>query len=96
MIVSVCKCKLALTSRTLKDKRKIVQSIKQTVLNRFPVSIAEVCMNDTPGVTVFGVAAVSSSGKIAEELINQTIKHIEHSRPDVEVILIESEILTGF
>ena len=53
-------------------------------------------MNDTPGVTVFGVAAVSSSGKIAEELINQTIKHIEHSRPDVEVILIESEILAGF
>ncbi len=47
-------------SRTLKDKRQVVRSIKDRLHNEFNVSIAEVESLDHRQLIVFGLAMVSN------------------------------------
>ncbi|HEV8062116.1 MAG TPA: DUF503 domain-containing protein [Gemmataceae bacterium] len=47
-------------SRTLKDKRQVVRSIKDRLHNEFNVSIAEVEALDHRQLIVFGLAMVSN------------------------------------
>ena len=91
VIVSVCECRLDLTYKTWRLRKKIDQLIKHTFNNIFPVSIAGLCTNDISIVTILGVLFVGCS-KNEEELINQTIRHFDPSRPYVEVILIKNKI----
>ena len=47
-------------------------------------------MNDSSMVTILGVLFVGCS-KNEKELINQTIRHLEPSKPYVEVMLIKNK-----
>ena len=58
--------------------------------SKFLVSIAGICTNDISIVTILGVLFIGCS-KNEEELINQTISHLEPSRPYVEVMLIKNK-----
>ena len=49
-------------ARSLKDKRRIVQKVRDRVRSRFDVSIAEVEAQDLHQRAVFGVSVVSSDG----------------------------------
>ena len=48
-------------SRSLKDKRRVVNSLRQRVGSKFNVSIAEVEMNDAWQTLTLGIACVSNS-----------------------------------
>ena len=77
MIVGTLKVRLLLReSRSLKDKRQIIQSIKDKLANNFNVSIAEVGEQDNRQSAVIGLAMVGNEahpikielGKIVEAL----------------------------
>jgi len=77
MIVGMLKVKLLIReARTLKDKRQVVQSIKDKLANKFNVSVAEVESLENPRVAVLGFAMASNEahhaktelGKIVEAL----------------------------
>jgi len=61
MIVGSLRVKLLLRqARTLKDKRQVVQSIKDRLRNEFHVSVAEVEAQDSRQIAVLGIALVGT------------------------------------
>jgi uncharacterized protein YlxP (DUF503 family) len=61
MIVGSLRVRLLVReSRSLKDKRQVVRSIKDRLRNGFNVSVAEVDAEDNRQVAVLGVAMVSN------------------------------------
>ena len=59
MIVgSLCVRLVVRESRTLKDKRRVVQNIKDRLRNAFNVSIAEIDAQDNRQLIVLGIAMV--------------------------------------
>ncbi len=65
------------SSRSLKDKRRVVNSLKERVRSRFHVAIAEVDYQDLWQRCVLGVATVSSSFKQAEDVMNRVVRFME-------------------
>jgi hypothetical protein len=63
-------------SQSLKQKRGVLQSIKQRVRNEFNVSIAEVGGQDTWQVAVLGLAAVSEEAQDARVRLERAIDFI--------------------
>ena len=63
-------------SRTLKDKRQVLSSIKDKLTNAFNISVAEVDAQDDRQLVVLGIAMVSNEahhlksalGKVVEAL----------------------------
>ena len=96
MIVSVCKLFLILPSRSLKDKRRILISLTEKAASRFRISVSEVDSNDVPAVAVIGMSSVSSESRHANSIIDRAIEFIQAERPDVEMMDVERETLTGF
>jgi hypothetical protein len=63
-------------SHSLKEKRGVVQSIKQRVRNRFNVSLAEVGGQDTWQIAVLGMAAVAEDAQDARQRLEAAIDFI--------------------
>ena len=63
-------------SQSLKQKRGVLQSIKQRVRNEFNVSVAEVGGQDTWQVAVLGLAAVSEEAQDARVRLEKAIDFI--------------------
>jgi uncharacterized protein YlxP (DUF503 family) len=64
-------------SQSLKQKRGVLNSIKQRVRNEFNVSIAEVGGQDTWQLAVLGLAAVSEEAQDARVRLERAIDFIE-------------------
>ena len=80
-------------SRSLKDKRRVVNSLRHRARNKFDISIAEVDLNDTWQTAALGVACVSDSAVQARRILDTVTRFIESERPDAEVIDCETEII---
>ena len=64
MIVGVLTLDFAVfDAQSLKDKRRIVQSVKQRLRNTFNVSVAEVAHTDLPRRCRLAIAMVSSEAR---------------------------------
>lgn len=64
MIVGLLTVELAIfDARTLKDKRRVVKSVKQKLRNRFNVSVAEVGYHDSPKRCRMGIVMVSTESR---------------------------------
>ena len=81
---------------SLKDKRRIVRSLRDRVRVKFNVSFAEVAQQDAWQIAVVGITTVSTSVRHVEQTIDGVLAFIESDRPDAEVIDSESEVITGF
>ncbi len=66
---------------SLKDKRSILQKIKQRILNKFNVCISEVGYQDEWGTAGLAVVVVSPDEKYASSIINKVTDFIENSFP---------------
>ena len=70
---------------SLKEKRAIVNSIKQKVRNVFPVVIVEVEELDRHNRMVFGLTTISSGRDVVDRTLQKTVDFIlDHF--DVELI----------
>jgi len=81
MHVGVCTLHLRLaSSHSLKEKRRIIKSIKDRVKNKFNVSIAEVDALDNWQWAVIGVACVSNDSGFANSVLSNVVGFVEDIR----------------
>ncbi len=82
-------------SHSLKDKRRVVNSLRQRVRNKFNVGIAEVELNDAWQTLTLGIVCVSNSAIHAAQMVDRVIEFIESERPDAEMVDCEVDVI-GF
>ena len=69
-------------SRSLKDKRRVLRSITDTVRRRFPVAVAEVDHQDLWQRAVIGVSCVAESMGHCRKLLQEVEKTIGRAALD--------------
>jgi uncharacterized protein YlxP (DUF503 family) len=77
---------------SIKDKRRIVKSIKDRLERRFHLSAAEVDLQDSLSFAQIGGALVSNSQSFGETVLNKAFKMIENEIPvRIQDVKIHSE-----
>ena len=93
----MCKISLRLQhAHSLKYKRRLIKPILARVSARFNASISEIGENDVHSRSLIGFAIATSDARTANMLTDTILRFIEHSSPEVELLQIDREILTGF
>jgi uncharacterized protein len=94
MTVGCCKIELRIpASGSLKDKRRVVKSVKERVQARFNVGIAEVDRLDDWQRATLGVVAVSNDSRVVDAVLTKIVSWIEVSG-DVLVVDYEIDLIT--
>jgi len=92
MIVGTLRLRLLIReARTLKDKRQVLQSIKDRLQNRFNVSVAEVEAQDNHRLAVLGVAMVGNETHPIKVALGQIVEALR-SHPVAELLDHELEV----
>jgi uncharacterized protein YlxP (DUF503 family) len=81
-------------SRTLKDKRQVVRSIKDRLRNGFNVSVAEVDALDKTQIAVLGVAVLGNETAHVRHTLDQITEALRR-HPVAEFIDYESEVTSA-
>jgi uncharacterized protein YlxP (DUF503 family) len=77
---------------SIKDKRRIVKSVKDKLERRFHLSAAEVDLQDSLTFAQLGGALVSNSKTFGETVLNKAFKMIENEVPvRIQDVQIHSE-----
>ena len=93
MVVGILRMELFLCGgpNSLKEKRHIVKKLKDRILSKFDVSIAEVAEQDLWQKSVLGVSFVSGNKILVESVLQKVISSVE-SEPAVEIVNVNTEI----
>ena len=92
MIVGTLKLRLLIReSRSLKDKRRVVKSIKDRMRSGFNVSVAELEAHDSHQQAVLGVAVVSNEKRDAQAVLGQVVNMIQ-THPVAQLVDYKLEI----
>ncbi len=96
MSLGMLKIKLLMPENTsLKDKRRVLQSVTSQVRRRFNVSISELDDHDRWQVATLGIACVASSTPHVSQTLDRVRELILNSRFGLEVIEQDAELLPG-
>tara|TARA_B100000959_G_C14772953_1_gene538267 strand:- start:134 stop:418 length:285 start_codon:yes stop_codon:yes gene_type:complete len=76
-------------ARSLKDKRRVVKSLKERLRRKFNVSIAEIEAQDVRQSAVLGVAIVGNERRYLDQVLSQIVNAVRTFRPG---LLIDYEI----
>lgn len=79
-------------AQSLKDKRAVLNRIKDRVRAKFNVSIAEVEAHDVWNYACLGVAVVSNDQKFCNQVLSKVINHVEEIR-DCEIGDVATEFI---
>lgn len=90
MVVSMIQFVIELPGvSSLKEKRKIVKSLKEKIIHRFRVSAAEVDLQESLTYGQIGAVLVSNSKTFGEGVMNKILAFAENEVPgriqDVEI-----------
>jgi len=66
---------------SIKDKRRIIRSLKDKLLRRFHMSVAEVDLQDSLTFAQIGGAVVSNSRSFGESVMQKAFEMIEKELP---------------
>jgi uncharacterized protein YlxP (DUF503 family) len=92
MVVGSLRVRLLLReSRSLKDKRQVVRSIKDRLRNSFNVSVAEVDALDNRQLAVLGFAMVGTETHSVRTALQQLVEALR-SHPVAELLDHELEV----
>jgi hypothetical protein len=92
VVVGSCKVRLRiLGARSLKEKRKVLKSMKDRLL-RMNLSVAEVEDNDKWQAATIGLALVSNDAAFVNSVIDKIILEIEENG-EVEILSVGTEIM---
>jgi uncharacterized protein len=92
MVVSMLQFRIELPPvESLKDKRRIVSSLKERLANRFHLSVAEVDLQDSLRYAQIGAALVSNSRPFGESVMHKALAFAESA---CEGVLIDPEVFT--
>jgi hypothetical protein len=78
-------------SRSLKDKRQVVSSIKDRLRNQFNVSVAEIEAQDNRQLAVLGVAMVSNETNHIRKALSQVVEAVRR-HPVAELLDYELDV----
>ena len=77
MIVGTLKIRLVLReSHSLKDKRRVLKSLKDTLSNKFNISVAETDEQDLWQSAEIGVAAVGTDGSFVQSVLTNVVNYV--------------------
>ena len=95
MVIGVLQIELVIDgSESLKDKRRVVKSLKDRLHREHYVAVAEVDRQEAHQIAVLGIAAISNSGAHAQGMLDRILDQIRHDR-SVVVNDQQTEIITG-
>ena len=63
---------------SIKDKRRIVKSIKDKLHRKYRLSVSEVDLNDSLAFSQIGAAIVSNSKTFGESVLQKAIRFVEN------------------
>ncbi|NLX14596.1 MAG: DUF503 domain-containing protein [Phycisphaerales bacterium] len=90
MVIGALSLKLAIFEAvTLKDKRRVVNSLKERLLGKFRVSVAEVGSLDHHKQAELGVAMVANDHRFVESCLHKIVDYV---RLDRSATLVDWEI----
>ena len=93
MVVGLCTVELFISgSQSLKDKRKVLHSLKDRLHGTFNLSVAEVEGRDLWQKAVLGMACVADKGSHVSQVLERALNLIR-SMPTVEVVRSQLELL---
>jgi uncharacterized protein len=96
MIVGVSIFELHLpSSRSLKDKRRVVKSLVDRIHQRFRVSVAETGFHDLHQRAEIAMAVVTSGGESEMENLMEEVRNLVESVPEAFLTRWDPEILEG-
>ncbi len=81
-----------MNAQSLKEKRKVLRSLKDRLLSTFNVSVAEIGSNDKWQLGELGIAAVGNDRSFVESVMEKVKNHIDMN-PLVRVIEFDIEII---
>jgi uncharacterized protein len=77
VIVGTLKIRLVLReSHSLKDKRRVLKSLKDTLSNKFNISVAETDEQDVWQTAEVGVAAVGTDGTHVQSVLTNVVNYV--------------------
>ena len=77
MIVGTLKLRLLLReSHSLKDKRRVLKSLKDTLSNKFNISVAETDEQDVWQTAELGVASVGTDGPFVQGVLTNVVNYV--------------------
>jgi uncharacterized protein len=92
MVVSMIQFRIELPPiESIKDKRRIVVSLKEKLANKFHLSVAEVDLQDSPRYAHLGAALVSNSRSFGESVMHKALSFVEQN---CEGILQDAEVFS--
>jgi uncharacterized protein len=95
MFVAAARVTLRLdASQSLKDKRQVVRSLLQRLRNEFNVTAAEVATQEKLRLATLGLAYVSGDASHAEDVLDNALRYIEETRPDVEISAVARDLFS--
>ena len=90
MVIGSLNLKLAIFEAvTLKDKRRVVNSLKERLIGKFRVSVAEVGSLDRRQQAELGVALVANNRRFVESCLDKIVDYV---RLDRSASLVDWEI----
>ena len=93
MIVGLCTIELFIAdSRSLKDKRQVLLSLKDRLHEKFNLSVAEIEGLDLWQKAVLGIACVANEGRYVNRVLDQALNMIR-DYPAVEIVRSQVELL---
>lgn len=96
MIVGVMQVEIAIDwSQSLKDKRRVVKSLRDTLHRHHMVSVSEVEDQEILNRATIGIAIVGSSGSAIGATLDRVLDRIR-SLPDCELTSTSRELLRGW
>ena len=83
---------MILDAQSLKEKRMVLRSLKDRLMNTFNVSVAEIGSNDKWQLGELGLATVGNDAKFVRSAMQEVEKFIE-SNPAIRVLESDIEII---
>ena len=79
MIVGVLQLQVSVfDAMTLKDKRRVIKSLKDRLSNKYNVSVAEVGYNDSIRTSILGVAMVANESSFLESALSGIVDFVRN------------------
>ena len=79
-------------SQSLKQKRMVLRSVKDRLMNQFNISVAEIGSNDKWQIAELGIAAVGNNGRFVNSVMEE-VKNFLDSNPAIRIIEAEIEVI---
>jgi len=78
---------------SIKDKRRVIQSLKEKLQRRYRLSVSEVDLQDSRSFAQIGAAYVSNSRQFGESVLQKAMSFVEDQVPGrIHDVQIHSEL----